>query len=316
MSEDVLGKPTTGLAGPYAFPFGWTFQRRRALQHTSRRHARHLARLAAGMPLYIEAVTPPLKALRGELNTLALAVACHQGDIGYALLHRLFPGPDDGCWIDFADTSRIDACPRYGTRWFLQRQYRRFWRRYAELQGRAIANGRYFPPPVILRARVAPIGSIRIDMGFATGYLPGDRIYVLSPSENGYKGRAWLLSPDEPLPRQAGLRGFLLDCAKTHARPGEEIWLVGSAWIEIDRSRVDIREGDALVGLIEEDGLLVALRWNGIRVANAWEGRLELREWIRKREPFGIRVARLDFMRHGFHGELAYAVYGPKAHRS
>jgi hypothetical protein len=247
-----------------------------------------------------------------------LAVACHLGDIGYAQLHRLFPGPDDECWIDFADISRIEACPRDDTRGFLQRQYRRFWQRYAELQGRAIANGRYFPPPVILRARVAPIGTIRIDMGFAIVYLPGNRIYVLSPSENGYKGRAWLRSPDEPLPRQAGLRGFLLDCAKTQARPGEEIWLVGSAWIKIDRNRIDIREGDALVASIEEGRfpVHVALSWNGIRVGSAWEGRLELHEWIRKHEPFGIRVVRLDFMRHGFHGQLAFAVFGPRAHRS
>lgn len=268
------------------------------------------------MPLYIEAVTPPLKALRGELNTLALAIACHLGDIGYAQLHQLFPGLDGECWIDFADTARIESCPRDGTRLFLQRQYRRLWQRYAELQGRAIANGRFFPPPVILRARVAPIGTIRIDMGFATGYLPGNRIYVLSPSENGYQGYAWLLLPDEPLPRQAGLRGFLLDCAKTHARPGEDIWLVGSAWIAIDRNRIDIREGDALVASIEEDRFHVALDWNGIRAGSAWEGQLELREWIRKHEPFSVRVVRLDFMRHALYGQLAYAVYGPKAHRA
>lgn len=203
---------TTGLAGPYAFRFCRTSQRRRTLQHTSRRHARYHARIAAGMLLYLEAVPPPLMALREELDTLALAITCH-----------------------------------------------------------LVAIGKRAPRPRLL------------------------------------------LSPGEPLPRQAGLCGFLLDCAKTHA-PGEAIWLVGSAWMEMGRGRIEIREGDVRVASIEGDRIHVALSWNGIRVDGVWPGRPELREWLSKHEPFGIRVVRPDFLRHTSCGQLADVVGDPKAH--
>ena len=71
----VIGRASTGLTGPYAFPSKWTFQRRGELQKTTRRRARHLRMQAGqflrGQPLYIEAVTPPLKAIRHLLGELA-----------------------------------------------------------------------------------------------------------------------------------------------------------------------------------------------------------------------------------------------------
>ncbi|MDD2810856.1 hypothetical protein, partial [Rhodoferax sp.] len=68
--------------------------------------------MLAGVPLYIEAVTPPLSHLRSELTELALAVACHREDITFGLLQKLFPGPDGEVWIDFTTSDTLAACPR------------------------------------------------------------------------------------------------------------------------------------------------------------------------------------------------------------
>ncbi|WP_246094705.1 LysR substrate-binding domain-containing protein [Tepidimonas aquatica] len=99
-----------------------------------------------------------------------------------------FPGPDGDAWIDFADGTAIDCCPRTGTRGFFSHWRRWFGWWYAGLQKRALANGRYFPSPAVLRVRTSREGTIRVEMGFAPGFLPGDRLYVLATRFDGRGG--------------------------------------------------------------------------------------------------------------------------------
>lgn len=77
----VFGKPTSGLIGPFAFPFEWTFQRSRSGRKSSRKPFHRLPSIK-GMPLFIEAVPPPVKQLREMLRELGAAVHIHAHDIG------------------------------------------------------------------------------------------------------------------------------------------------------------------------------------------------------------------------------------------
>ncbi|MCX7815746.1 MAG: hypothetical protein N2256_09695 [Tepidimonas ignava] len=314
----VTGSARTGLTGPYAFAPQWTFQRRGALQKTSRRRARHLQRFEGqelrGAPLYVEAVTPPLKVIRRLLTQLAEVVQIHQRyDIGFDALNAYFPGPDGDAWIDFADGTAIEACPRAGTRGFFSHWRRWFGWWYAELQKRALANGRYFPPPVVLRVRTPREGTIRVEMGFAPGFLPGDRLYVLAIRLDGRGGVPYLLGLDEPLPAQAGVRAVLREAAERWRHPEETVAVIGSVFSRDLEALCALREGDALEVLGDADRWRLVVARQGRPIGYVWEGEHTLRQLRDADEALRLRVIRLHYVRHDQGGRIAFAAYRASA---
>lgn len=312
----VLGTSNTGLTGPHAFAPNWSFQRRGERQVSARRRARHLCaqngECLRGMSLYVEAVGPPLKAIRHLLTQMAQVVWIHADhDIGFEQLRRFFPGEAGEAWIDFVDSNAIGACPREGTRWFFGRWHDWFWQRYAELQARALANGRYFPPPKQLCVRLAADRRLRIDLEYAHGFLPDDKWYVLSPAEHGIRGRSFLLNPDEPLPRHRGMQGFLHECALRFARPGESVLVVDGILQGHDTPRAGIQEGDALSARIVQDRYGwkgVKLFWQGKYLGQPWRAHAQVRQWLSEQKPLRIRLVRVGLRFHPF-CPMAYAVY-------
>lgn len=310
----VIGAAHTGLTGPYAFAPQSTSQRRGALQKTSRRRARHLQRFEGQelrtVTLYVEAVTPPLKAIRRLLTQLAEVVQIHQRyDIGFDALYALFPGPNGEAWIDFADGTAIEACPRLGTQWFFWRWRRWFAWWYAELQKRALANGRTFPPPAVLRVRTSREGPLRVEMGFAPGYLPGDRLYVLAAQLDGWGGVPYLLHPDEPLPAQAGVRAILREAAARWRRPEETVAVIGSVFSRDLEALRALREGDALDVLWDADRWQLPVTWQGRSIGQVREGKHILRQLRGAGQALRLRVIRLHHVRHDQGGRIAFAAY-------
>lgn len=266
-----------------------------------------------GVPLYVEAVTPPLKALHHLLDELARVVDIHQRfDIGFSAIYGYFPGPAGEVWIDFADGSAIARCPREGTAMFFQAKRRWFGQRYAELQQHALANGRYFPPPKILRARTGATGPIRVEMGFAHGFLPGDRLFVLAFLPQDGRSETYLLTEDEPIPDRPGMRGLLETCAKRWQQPGETLWWVGHLWLSVDEGLPrEICEGDELfVRRDSQSPFDCGFYWQGRYLGLDLHNQYELRQQINRRQPFCIRIVRLDYIANDFRGRIAYAVYG------
>lgn len=316
MSSDlpyVIGTASTGLTGPYAFAPQSTFQRRGTLQKTSRRRARYLQSIGGAelrsIPLYIEAVCPPLKAIRHLLTQLAQVVQIHQRwDIGFDALHALFPGPEGEAWIDFADNHAIEACPRDGTRGLFGKWRNWFGLRYAELQQRALANGRFFPPPSILRVRASPTGPLRVEMGFAAGFLPGDRLYVLAVRLDSNGGMPYLLDADEPLPARAGMRALLREAAERWRAPEETIAMIGSVFSRDWEALRMLREGDALQ--VHQDAKLWQLNvaWQGRTIGHVWEDAHALRDLQKAGAVLRLRVIRTHFVRDD-HLRIAFAAY-------
>lgn len=315
MSAKMIGSATTGLVGPYAFPFQWTFQRRTEHQYTSRRRARHLTQSAPAEPFYIEAVTPPLNVLRDLATALVKTVHIHAMlNIGFSALQRMFPGQHDDIAIDFADTPSIAACPRDGTRGLLQKWQTWFQMRYAKLQHRALANGRYFPPPTIMRVHLARDERMHIVMAFAHGFLPEDRQCVMIPFLKTRHGRTWFLSPGEPIPQQNNLRAFLLACAENHTLPGEIVLGVGTIYPHGNPCALDIRAGDELRAVTEMD--------RGRRLVLDWQDHnLGVIEQAKLRDEISARSdVRMCFLRKGFLNasrcRLAFAAFAMPASQS
>lgn len=298
----MIGSATTGLVGPYAFPFRWTFQRREEHQRTSRKRARHLASYPPG--------TPPLKSLRHLAKQLGKVVRLHATlDIGFDSLQPMFPGAEGEIEIDFVDAGGIDACPRDGTRGLFACWRSWFQDRYAGLQRCALANGRYFPPPCVLRVHMMADETLRIVIGYAHGFLPDDRRYVLLPQVKTRQGSAWLLAPGEPVPQQASMRDFLHACAKRHAGPGEVVLGIGTIRPDAKTAAIDLREGDELTAMIDSgrcDG--VALYRHDQRIG--WGEQVELSGLIRSRMALRLRLrlVRKGFLHHPVYG-LAFAIY-------
>lgn len=180
----VVGASTCGLVGPFAFPFEWTFERNRSGRKSSRKPMRRLPGLK-GVPLYVEAVPPPLKRLRYMLRELGERVCSHQYQIDEAFfsLFASFPTATDDTdevILDLTQVLEEQSCSCYGTRKFINDQRNRFYKNFAELQQRAIANGRYFPMPNILRACIHRTKGMRMEMGFTEGFLPGNQLYMIT----------------------------------------------------------------------------------------------------------------------------------------
>lgn len=180
----LLGAATCGLVGPFAFPFEYAFERNRGGRKSSRK-SMHRSLGIKGVPLYIEAVSPPFKTLRYLLRELGERVSSHQfqTDEDFFSLFGRFPVACDDAnevILDLTHALEEQSCPRYGTRKFINEQRSRFYKKLAELQHRAIANGRYFPVPNILRACIHRTYRVRMEMGFTKGFVPDNQLYVIT----------------------------------------------------------------------------------------------------------------------------------------
>lgn len=266
----AIGSADTGLCGPFLFPFRWTFERKRG-HRSARRSAHRLMPAHTGKPLFVEAGHVPVKALRHLLQCLALRVAEHRHiDIGETFF-EVFPsycGNDEESLVDFlADGASIT---RAGSRSLVLRLGQWFQGAWAKLQARAIASGNYFPPPRILRARVSRSGGVRIEAGFAPGFLPFDHLLAawLPPGDRRL-GTLWLLDADEPIPLGETRKTFLQRCAERLARPGERVVSLGTLWGDAFDAAVAarVRVGDPLTLIDTGDDRFG--RW-----AFYWQGKL------------------------------------------
>jgi hypothetical protein len=310
-----IGSARGGLSGPFAFPFEW---RRQRSHLRSPRKAAHRMLGIKDIPFFVEASPVPVKTLRHLLGGIARRIREHYVlDIGPAFFDVFGRGVDgaagDEAVVDLANIDVIAGYSREGSRMLVERLRAWFSCRWAELQARAIANGRYFPPPLVLRARVGRVGDVRMEAGFAHGFLPGDLLFTLCMSRAAQYCWTGLLRADEPLPLAAGLHGLLMRCARRFARPGERVWMVDDIGEHLVTSGVcsAMREGDGLTARMRQtDWSVVELLWNGILIGTAKDGRPMLRFLLKHRVTPGLRVIRMGV--HGRHeyGRMAYALYG------
>lgn len=180
-----IGSSDSGLTGPFAFPTTYRWQRIVERRLAARKAARRIYAVPR-IALYVEAAPLPVKRLRHLITELAISVREHYAyDIGEEMFN-LFPVILDHVCIDFASASLPHECARDGTRMWFDRLRDWFVDAYANLQRRAIANGRYFPPPLKLHARIDRSGMVFVNMCFARGYLRVGQTISVSVEGLGY----------------------------------------------------------------------------------------------------------------------------------
>lgn len=305
-----VGSGETGLLGPYEFPFRWTFQRNRGRRGT-RRRAHRLMPERHNVPLFVEAGSVPVKFLRHLMQRLAHRIAQHRElDIGEVFFH-IFPFIGHEAWVDFLDPQAGFARP--GSHILVASLRDWFMARWREAQKVAIASGHYFPPPRLLRARVAQNGGVRIEAGFARGFLPFDRLLTawLPPSETRLSD-VFLLDASEPFPIGLNRRAFIQRCAGRFAQPGERVVHVDGLW-NYDLDMVAIRhlhEGDALTAAEAGYDYSVALHWNGQLIgALSLPGMADLRMRLLRQQGLIVRVIRRGYSLRLDRGRIMVAIY-------
>lgn len=327
-SVEILGSPTCGLVGPFAFPFQWTFQRNRGGRKSSRKSMHRLTGIK-GMPLFIEAAPPPVKCLKNMLQEFGAHVSSHLCEIDedfftlFAAYSTVLADADEVI-LDFTQAFKARACRRYGT-WKLFNQQRSwFYKLFLELQRRAIANGRYFPPPTILRARVHRTNGVRIEIGFSGGFLPGNKLLALAfPSSGGgtvstsFRPQPGVIvHADESIPTGQSLNEQIDRWATDFCRSGESIvfagFIRGLSNYELHHVWHALAEGDELAVRIEGKGRFTDLYlvWERRILGRVARGEVEvaLRN-LREAKPLRVAIVRL----HAFHEpsfrQIAYAMY-------
>lgn len=197
-----MGNSNGGLVGPHAFPFQWTFERRRGQRHTTRHTAHVQFPKMKNQALFVEAVTPPLKQIRHaaiELVDNVWDLVFFAGAHDPSILTALGAGAQ---WNLLQPISE-EQCPREGTRMLIAWVRKRFANRVAEWQATALCNGRYFPPPNRWELSVDYQGCVQLLMGWSAGYLPSDRVLLMK--------RFAVITPGQSiLPRQAQKTSELL----------------------------------------------------------------------------------------------------------
>jgi len=157
---DVLGSAHTGLQGPYAA--GGVPEVRPHRWHMNHRWNRKIPGDPDTMPSpeRVNAAVIPSKHLRGLLQNLAQRFSAHEG------------GPSAvPANLDLALPITLSAIPREDTRLLLTRWQNWFAKAYAHLQHKAVANGRWFPPPTSLQLTRQPDGTATAVARFTPGYL-------------------------------------------------------------------------------------------------------------------------------------------------
>lgn len=322
-----LGAPTCGLVGPFAFPLQWTFQRNQGGRKSSRKSMHRLTGVK-GKPLFIEAVPPPIKQLRSLLREFAERVSRHEAEIGVEFF-SLFSNPSatpvdaEEIVLDLTQVLEARACPRYGTWKLINDQRGRFYKHFAELQQRAIANGRYFPLPTILRVRVHLTLGVRMEMGFSEGFLPGNKLFVVSsqgsktavfytgyrPPLEAFVQNDEVISTDLSLYDQCGCRAIAL------CQSGESIvfsgFIHGLPNFELHHVWHALKEGDKLTVRIQEKPYFALfLVWRERTLGRIVRGNAALALRI-LREAQSPRIAIVllhNFYKSSF-GQIGYAMY-------
>lgn len=322
----ILGSPICGLVGPYAFPFQWTFQRNRGGRKSSRK-AMHRLTGVKGMPLFIEAVPPPFKHLRNMLQELGEDVCSYQYQIDEDIF-ALFGGETalndaDEVILDFTQALTARSCPRYGTWKKFNEQRDRFYKHFAKLQRRAVANGRYFPPPTILCARIHRTNGVRMEMGFSEGFLPGNKLLVTTfPfSVTGVVKSTFrpnfniFIRDDEPVPAGQSLHEQIDTWVAAFCRTGESLvfagFIQGLAFFELHHVWHALAEGDELTVHIEEKPFLaISLVWRERILGRvAWGDSALALCTLREDKPLRVVIVRLHAFHESSFGQIAFAMY-------
>lgn len=120
----------------------------------------------------VSRVVPPFKRLRHLLRDAAIGLAWLHFDLGEGLCAG-WP-TDDAGWAAIDVSVPLDeaACPRYGTREFLNRLRGRLLLALERKQALAAANGRHWPLPSAIRFLLAPDGSARATLRFPAPFQP------------------------------------------------------------------------------------------------------------------------------------------------
>jgi hypothetical protein len=325
----ALGSPTCGLVGPFAFPFQWTSQRDQGGRKSSRK-AMHRLTGINGAPLFIEAAPPPIKQLKNMLREFGTHVCLHQYEIGEELFFlfvetsTVLVEPVE-IILDLTQILEKRACPRYDTWKLINDQRRWFYKLFSESQQRAIANGRYFPPPNILRVRIHRANGVRIEIGFSEGFFPGNKLLVVNIPVGGagavstsYRPKIGVLAhADESIPAGQSLNEQVEHWATAFSRVDERILFAG--FIR-DLSHYDLHhvwhaltEGDELAVRIEEGKIFTNLYlvWRGRTLGKVAHGdvKLALRH-MREAKPLRFAIVRLHAFHESSFGQIAYAMYG------
>lgn len=264
-----------------------------------------------GVSLFVEAGPVPVKHLRHLMHRLAVRVAGHlELDIGPRLF-EVFPCFGGEAWLDFLDphAGRIRAGSQMLVAalrdWFLVR-----WR---EMQKVALASGHYFPPPRLLRARVSPNAGVRIEAGFARGFVPFDRLLTAWLPPSGTRlSDLFLLDANEPFPVGLNRRAFIQRCAGQFAQPHECVVHVDGLWSrDLDMAPIRrLHEGDALTAAEASYDHSVTLYANGQRIGTlSLPGMADLRICLLRQQGLVVRVIRLGFSLRPEKGRIAVAIY-------
>jgi len=264
-----------------------------------------------GVPLFVEAGPVPVKHLRHLMHRLAVRVAGHlELDIGPRLF-EIFPCFGSEAWIDFLDPNAGKLRP--GSQMLVAALRDGFMARWREAQKTAIASGHYFPPPRLLRARVAPNGGVRIEAGFAPGFLPFDRILTgwLPPGRTRLSD-LFLLDAGEPFPIGLTRKAFIQRCAKRFVQPGERLLRVGTVWDgDWDVAAIKrLREGDALTAAEGDHDYSMLLHRNGQPIGTlSLPGMADLRIRLLRQQGLVVRAIRLGFLLRSDRGRIVVAIY-------
>ena len=323
----TLGSSTCGLVGPFAFPMQWTWERNRGGRRSSRK-AMHRLTGIKGAPLFIEAAPPPIKQLKSMLRKFGEHVCLHQYDIGEAFFSSFESAsavsiePEE-IILDLTQMLEERACQRYGTWKLINEQRSWFYKRFAESQQRAIANGRYFPPPNILRVRIHRTNGVRIEIGFSEGFFFGNKLLAVTIPVGGegvistsYRPRIGLFDrTNESILAGKSLNELAQGWATDFCHSDERIVFAGLIqqlpFFELHHVWRALKEGDELTVCIEEKRYLALyLVWRGRtlgRIAHGDVARALCH--LREEKPLRFAIVRL----HAFHetsfGQIAYAMY-------
>lgn len=312
--------PNTGLCGPFLFPFRWTFERKRG-RKSARRTAHRRQPAVRGKPLFVEAGPLPVKALRHLLQRLAARMDEHRSlDIGESFfdVFPAYPDNTEEALVDFlADGTSI---ARDGSRMLVEQLRQWFHLSWAKLQERAVISGHYFPPPCVLRARLTRAGDVRIEAGFAPGFVPFDHLLTgFLPAGARSLGTLWLLDPDEPIPSTPNRKDFLRACALRLARPGEDVAHIGTVFDHEFNAQVAsrIRIGDEVcLEAPPPDWYWAADRpyhravyWQGHCLGTTHILDETLRARLSRDATLAARVIRLGTLMRPDWGRIVYAVY-------
>lgn len=123
-------------------------------------------------PRQTNEVVPPFKRVRHLLRDAAIGLECLHVSLGESLRAGW---PTDGAGRAIIDASApLDetACPREGTREFLNRLRDRLLRALERKQALAAANGRHWPPPSAFHFLLAPDGTATAALRFPPPFQP------------------------------------------------------------------------------------------------------------------------------------------------